>query len=357
MNKKIIAVATPQAVTYYEATKIAEELLDDNGNIVQTNGTLPDATVEQFASSLQTIKTYKNGLLDGDVKVIDLSSGRNTYIETYEEGQLQKMSDTDTLAPLSPDGVVVSEALKTDTFRKGVYCIRNKDGIFYYKDDKEIAKEILGPKGESMVIEGHVPDGPVKEYYESHLVKMEIHFKHNKPCGTCTRYDEAGRLIAEETYTDGKREGKASFYDYCREEKAVEQVNYANGMLEGKRLVFYPNGAVNISENYEKNKLQGRREVFYDNGILNLEETYKNDKLNGIRIFYHKNGAVWFKENYNNGSLEGERLCYFPSGELQMKENYSQGLLEGEKKIFDKDGTILFEESYSWGAPVNKRKR
>lgn len=337
-NKKtILSIAAPKSVTYFLCELVAEDILAPDGAPIRTYGSIPDGEVHQFSSVLKTIKTYKNGVPVGEARVVDLTS------EPHD---------------LSPeDAAQTDPALKTDTFRKGVYLVRSKDAITYYNNGEETARETTGPKGESMAVKGLIPNGPVKEYYEDNHLKAEFNYLNNKLDGQTKRYDPKGRVIAEETYRDGNLEHDAFYYEYFKDAPLKETEHYVDGQLSGARTTLFPNGALNISENYENGKLSGLRRVFYENGILNLEESYSAGKREGARIYYHQNGAVWFKETYSAGLLTGERACYFPTGELQMKEHYTQGLLDGEKKVFTKDGSVLFEEQYAWGTPVNKRRK
>lgn len=347
---KFIAVAARGVVTYYAVEKIAEETVDSGGDVTKTDGALPDGAVVQYSAAIATVKNYKNGLLDGDVKTYDLKTGRNTLTETYQDGELKRIVDTATFSPINPAG----EA--EDASKKGVTRVRSGETVIFYKDNKETARETLGPRDERVALEGIIPDGEVREYYDGKTVKTIAVYKDNAQNGLCKRYDEAGRKISEENYKDGRLDGGAAYYDYLGDVPYKEEASYKNGLLEGRRICHYPGGAVHLSETYERNRRHGKREVFFENGILNLEEEHKNGRLDGARIFYHQGGAVWYKENYINGLLEGERNCYFESGELQMKENYEGGLLEGNRKVFDKSGTILLEENYQWGAPTRRKK-
>ncbi|WP_428897586.1 Antitoxin component YwqK of the YwqJK toxin-antitoxin module [Parelusimicrobium proximum] len=358
MEEKIISIASSKLKKYYRCVLVAEEVIGDNTSVLETKGSIPDGEVTEYYTALKCIKSYKKGLLDGELKMVNIEDGKITLTETYEDGDLKKIVDTATLAPLAVKDIN-NEGAPVYTGRKeGVYMEKKGEYITFFIESEEIGKLKLDPKGEVIEVSGNIPTGVVREYDDNNSIKTEATFANSKLNGLMKRYDEDRRIISEEEYKDGKLEGEARYYDYSTGKQEVEIESYKNGILEGKRLLLHPNGNIEISEFYADNKLKGKREIFYDNGILNLEETYDNNgRLTGTRVYYHKSGGVWFKESYAGGVLTGERTCYFPSGEVQMKETYKEGLLEGEKVIFDKDGTTLFKEEYEWGSPVNKRKR
>ncbi|MCL2888256.1 MAG: toxin-antitoxin system YwqK family antitoxin [Elusimicrobia bacterium] len=351
---RIISVATKKSKIYYKVQAIAEEILDDNGNPTQTNGAVPDGEIVEFASNLQTVKHYKNGVLHGKLQVLDITTGKVTLTEEYENGELKSIVDTATRAPLSPATTLkqAEQEIKEDLSKKGLVMTKVKDNLVFCNEGQEVARCLLL---DGSLLSGKIPDGIIKEYYESGVLRTEAPYKGGVMDGVVTKYDEFGRMILKENYVDGRLDGGAVYYNYRGQEKSKETAGYKNGRLEGRRTAFYPSGREFIVENYEANRLDGRREVYFESGILSLEENYKKGLLNGARVIYYPNGAMWYKEFYINAQLEGERLSCYPKGELYLKENYKHGLLEGTKIVYDKTGTAVLEEEYSFGEKVKKR--
>jgi len=352
--ERIIAVATKKKKIYYKAEAVAEELLDENGYPVTTNGKVPDGEIVEFSSNLQTIKHYKNGVLNGKLQVLDISTGKITLTEEYENGELKSIVDTATVAPLNPSSAVktAEDQIKEDLTKKGFVMFRTKDNLVFCNDGQEVARCLLM---DGSLVSGKIPDGVIKEYYENGVLRAEALYKGGVMDGAVTKYDEFGRVILQENYSGGLLDGGAVYYNYNGQEKSKETATYKNGRLEGRRVAYFPNGREFIIENFEANRLDGRREVYFENSILSSEENYKKGLLNGARILYYPSGAVWYKEFYINSQLEGERMSYYPKGELYLKENYKHGLLEGAKIVYDKTGTALLEEEYNFGEKVKKR--
>lgn len=359
MEEKVISVATKKFKAYFMCVPVAQETLGENGAVIETKGNIPDGEVVEFYTNLKCVKYYKNGLLDGPLKMVDIDSGKVTMTEEYREGDLKKFVDTGTIAPLSPKEMKknINFAAASELSKQGLSFKTVKEGRVFYKNDGIIAKETLDPRGARVALEGAIPDGKITEYFESGKPRKEVIYRNNMLNGVSKSFDEEGRIVGTETYLDNILSGEAFYYDYIGTEQMSEKIIYENGLIEGKRLYFYPNGNLVFSENYANGKLNGKKEIYFRNGILNAEEDYKEGKLHGLRIFYHQNGAVWFKETYLSGMLEGERVAYYPSGEIYMKENYSKGLLQGEKTMLEKDGTVFFRENYSWGTPVSRKKK
>ena len=97
--------------------------------------------------------------------------------------------------------------------------------IYLNSKGKEVAKEICDESGKIIETTGKIPDGIIKEYYES------------------------GKLLAEYNYKDGKLEGLSKGY---YESGAFRgEWNYKSGKLEGIVKVFYENGNLNYEMNFQ----------------------------------------------------------------------------------------------------------
>ena len=83
----------------------------------------------------------------------------------------------------------------------------------------------------------------------------------------------------------------------------------------------------------------------------------ENGKLQGKRLIFFPEGGVWYDENYKNGRLDGERFCFFPNGNKYCNEYYADGLLEGPRTVYAENGELLLNEEYHWGALVHNTER
>ena len=121
---------------------------------------------------------------------------------------------------------------------KGVICktfLDSKGNIrkrIFYKDGERVASKLFSKEGNS-TIEGTLPDGLVREYYDDlDIIKWEVN------------------------YTDGKRDGEYKEY-YL--DKQIEQ-----------SIIF------------KQDKRNGMTKRYSNNGTLILEADFKDGKHNGI---------------------------------------------------------------------------
>ncbi len=352
MKERIICLVTPDSRSYYRAVPLAKEFLDKDHNLINTAGTLPEGEVEEFDVTTKTIKHYKAGKLDGELEIIDLTTGETTFFEKYKDGILMDVADH-TLhgTPLAPD---TPKPLPTYT---GTVIKVNKKTQSFYIDGKEVAEQTVSGNGSTLELLGDIPDGPAKEFDENGLLRADAEYKNNKLEGMLVRYDEKGRPSSKEHYVKGQLQGPAEYYTYTAEGTIKTSACYKNGQLDSDWVYYFPNSIPCIKAFYKNGKLQGRRTAFYQNGKTCCEESYENGKLHGKRIIYFPEGPVWYEENYKNGRLDGERCSFFPNGQKRCAEYYADGLLEGPRAIYAEDGNLLQNEEYHYGTLLHNTER
>ncbi|MBO7237810.1 MAG: toxin-antitoxin system YwqK family antitoxin [Elusimicrobiaceae bacterium] len=352
MSEKSICIVTPDCRTYYHAVSVAKEFLDKDQNIIHATGTIPDGEVEEIKTSTKTIKHYKNGKLDGELAMIDLTNGEVTFTEQYKDGMLTDVADHSSHSAPIP----AMPPLSVPSY-KGTIVKISKGTLSYYANGKEVAEQTVAPNGSVLEQLGEIPDGPVREFDENGTVRFEATYENNKPKGEIVRYDEKGNIISRENYQHGHLNGPAHYYTYSQNGMTSVEANYKNALLDGVWNSFHINGKPHISATYQNGKLQGEYTVMYKDGKLNVKENYENGKLHGTREIYFPDGQLWYQENYKNGRLDGERFCFFPNGNKFLEEYYAEGLLEGTRKIFAQNGQLLTNEEYHWGTLVHNTER
>ncbi|MEK6647201.1 MAG: toxin-antitoxin system YwqK family antitoxin, partial [Candidatus Firestonebacteria bacterium] len=169
-------------------------------------------------------------------------------------------------------GIAFSEVTRKIT-QKGY----TKEAI-YYSGNKEIAKEIFDEKGNIKRV-GKIPNGIVKQYYESGKLEAEVNFKNGKKEGITKQYYENGKIWAEWNYKDDKLEGILKGYDDESGELRSE-INLKDGKREGIIKTYYENGKLEAEGNYRDDKLEGIERRYNKNGEILAIDTYKK----GIKI-------------------------------------------------------------------------
>jgi antitoxin component YwqK of YwqJK toxin-antitoxin module len=165
----------------------------------------------------------------------------------------------------------------------------------FYRGGSEVAQQTRGNNDVILETTGTIPDGIVREYYQS------------------------GALMEEAPYLNGKREGMSTWY-------------YETGIVKGKRL-------------YKAGKLDGIIKWYYTTGSLGTEFNYKNGKLEGLTKLYWENGNLKAEDYYENGRREGRKTLYYNSGELRFVYTYKNGR-KISRKEYSTTGNLIATEEY-----------
>jgi antitoxin component YwqK of YwqJK toxin-antitoxin module len=165
----------------------------------------------------------------------------------------------------------------------------------FYRGGNEVAQQTRGKNDVTIETIGTIPDGTVREYYQS------------------------GALMEEAHYLNGKREGISTWY-------------YETGIVKGER-------------NYKAGKLDGIIKWYYTTGSLGTAFNYKNGKLEGLTKLYWENGNLKAEDYYENGKREGIKKLYYNSGELRFVYTYKNGR-KINRKEYSKAGNLIATKEY-----------
>lgn len=265
--------------------------------------------------------------------------------------------------------VLLSSVIFAEVTRKVVaeYPDGSTKEIIYYDDGKEIAKEIFDKKGNIKKV-GKIPNGIVKEYYESWELESQTNFKEGKREGIREVYYESGKLESETNFKEDKREGIRKVY--YESGKLQQETNYKNDKLEGLHFQYYENGKIKEETNFKNDKQEGIYKGCYESGRLKDEANFKNDKLEwgksyyesgeleheinlvggkGIEKYYYKNSVLRQEGNLKDSELEGLVKSYYESGELKAEAKYKNGELEGIYKVYYESGKLKSKYNYKDG--------
>lgn len=139
--------------------------------------------------------------------------------------------------------------------------------------------------------------------------------------GSCltTFFDEKGAKVSEGHEVNHKQDGEWKYY-HKGGAKVMSVELYKDGLLNGFRKVYFPNGAIAEECNYVKGLKQGGYKKYNEKGIV-LEESYFVDgKYNGPAVF---------RDDYGNKGAEGV---------------FKNDLKVGTWKIY-KEGKLVKEEN------------
>ena len=98
------------------------------------------------------------------------------------------------------------------------------------------------------------------------------------------------------------------------------ETNYFNGYMEGKYILWHPNGQKAGQVFYKKGKAEGVHDGWYDSGVKKFTAYYKNNKLDGRYIWWYKNKQRKYLINYKNGKKFGIEKKWDIDGNLIYSE-------------------------------------
>ena len=165
----------------------------------------------------------------------------------------------------------------------------------FYRGGIEVAQQTLGKNDVIIKTTGAIPDGIVREYYQSGALMKEEHYLNGMREGMSTWYYETGIVQGERPYKAGKLDGIVKWY-YTTGSRGTE-FNYRNGKLEGLTKLYWENGKLKAEDYYEKGRREGRKTLYYNSGELRFVYTYKNGKKIN-REEYSTSGNLIATEEY-----------------------------------------------------------
>ena len=167
-----------------------------------------------------------------------------------------------------------------------------------------------------------VKSGIHKEYDKNEKLVLEDEYKGGVRNGSFKRYDN--EVIKEVgTYVDDKKNSVWTLYSY----NGKEEITYSNDKKEGE-YKKYNGDVVTISGTYSYDQKQGDwKEFTHYNGNLTLESVYLNDTLNGPYKKYNggAEAKVVDEGEYSNGLMTGEWIFRYNEINIKAEGKYVNG--------------------------------
>ncbi len=101
---------------------------------------------------------------------------------------------------------------------------------------------------------------------------------------------------------------------------------YKNGLLEGKQIMYTPDGKKVLEANYVKGILNGEYATWYTNGQIHRRYHYQNKMLDGLYESWYINGQKESEVNYKNDKLHGSYKEWDKFGNLTQLTSYKNNL-------------------------------
>ncbi len=213
-----------------------------------------------------------------------------------------------------------SVVCRAETIRKEVPL---PDGtgktVAYFTGGKFSAQEVINNDGAILEKTGEIPDGLIREYWNSGQPKADYTYKKEKLDGLTRLYDESGKISVEILYKEGKRDGLVK--EYYRNGIIKAKKMYRDDLLEGAAYDYDPNGKLVYEKNYKNGKLEGSVKQYADNEMVTAEFTYVGGQLDGVSKVYYGDGEIKYIDTYKQGQKLNRR-GYDSRGKEDFNQDY-----------------------------------
>ena len=168
------------------------------------------------------------------------------------------------------------------------------------------------------------PVGEFVYYHKNKQIERKLYYYPNSPKVSCVSY-----------YTNGVKSSEGIFI---------------NKEKDGNWLYYNVNGKLVAEENYEKGKKQGKFKLFSgQDGVLLEEETWNNNLKDGVFNAYYLNGSLRMKMHYVKGKMHGDFENYYADGAIWNKGQYKNDFRNGTWTNYNSEGKAARVERIEMG--------
>ncbi|MGB4655690.1 MAG: hypothetical protein WBH98_09695 [Bacteroidales bacterium] len=182
-----------------------------------------------------------------------------------------------------------------------------------------------------------LPVGEFTYYYPNGNIQTVIVHKDNN-IAEAKNYFDNGILMATGKYKDQKKQGKWEYYN-----KSGNLINidiFDNGKKQGVCRQYYPTTGTILEEcNYVNDKKDGLLKQYFTDKSTKAEINFKDGMYQGKAVFYYPNKQVMMEGEYCNDHKIGKWTTYNDDGKIQSYIIYEDGQVV-EEKYFDKEKEV-----------------
>ena len=234
--------------------------------------------------------------------------------------------------------------------------IDNDDGtitLVFYTENEEVARTVVDKHYDVIKREGTIPDGMVRQYYDSGRLLAEAAYANNMRHGLTTLYHEDGSLWLEIQFHNDRAQGQTR--EYYPNGVLFKETAFHNGTLEGLSREYYENGQLKFEWEASGGKPEGMSREYYENGQLKSELENVSGKPEGIVREFYDTGQLKSRGNYINGKREGLLREYYPNGVMKGEWNYTNDMREGIAREYFENGEIKYLDTYKRDQRINRK--
>ncbi|HXP50468.1 MAG TPA: hypothetical protein VN922_10960, partial [Bacteroidia bacterium] len=188
---------------------------------------------------------------------------------------------------------------------------------------------------------GDNEDGEYKEFYENGKPHRIGHYNDGEKDGETKYYFEDSSYYCSVWYHNGLVTG----YSYPgKDGKPVTIIPIQKGA--GNMVCYYANGTKALECTYTNGVFDGKRTMYGPDGKVYEDENYHDGDNIGLQKYYYKGGKIKAEENYYMGDMDGTCTYYYETGKPEHTESWVAGKRHGAFKYYDKLGKLIKTTTY-----------
>lgn len=193
--------------------------------------------------------------------------------------------------------------------------------------------------------------GKCETCHQNGILERRVTFVGGKENGTDTTFYETGCPQVYRTHVQGEQNGHWTYFHDTVVSIVAWEMNYFAGEKHGQQIFFNKKGDTTLIENYKNGILDGKKIKYFPTGSLKEREiNYKNGLMEGEVLYYNKAGKVIEKLNYKEGKKNGECTYFYSDGKLLSTEFWIMDVKSGEFKTFFYQGDLQVLETWKKGS-------
>lgn len=189
--------------------------------------------------------------------------------------------------------------------------------------------DINGKKSYEGQFRDNIPYGVFRYYYPTGQVKAISNFYDSGKQSVTITYFNNGFKMAEGHFINEKRDSLWKFYSEYDGKLVAEEI-YLDGKKNGISKTFYADAELAEILTWKNGSREGNWEQYFSDGKLKLKGFYKNDENEGEVTSYYPSGKVLYSGYYHNGLRIGTWIYYDNKGIIEKKEIYKNGMMVKE---------------------------
>ncbi len=189
-----------------------------------------------------------------------------------------------------------------------------------------IKKDSAGRKIYEGQFKDNIPQGTFKYYYPGGSLKAVSVFTEDGKTSNTTTYSPNGKKNAEGSYLNQKREGLWRFYSDF-DERLISEETYTAGKKNGPSKTYFAGKTLVEVITWKDGMKEGSWTQYFDDGTVKLQGSYKNDLKDGPITVFYPTGQKFNIGQYKNGYPDGKWLTYDLDGKLISTDIYDNGVL------------------------------